>query len=126
MANNLEKMIGAVRTTAGTDSAPEHAHREADKIQAMASLNPGGVAAFQGALSEEERKRVQPAFVRPGVLLHVRGEAMGQGQDTEKRPMAVNRVNSSGRALQVSFSGGGSLGAAPSLPSHAFAKRRWR
>ena len=83
---------------------------------------PGGVAAFERGLSEEERARVQPAFARPDVLLHVRGEAVGREQGPpHKRGMTVN---SSGRALQVSYGGGASN--APSLPSHAFAARRRR
>ena len=82
-------------------------------------LCPGGVAAFQRELSNEEQARLHTAFSRPDALLHVRGEAVGAEQGPERRMT----VNSSGRALTVSFS---VPGQAARLPSHAFAARRRR
>ena len=84
---------------------------------------PGGEAAFDRDLNDDEKARVTSAFARPPPTLHVRGHAVGREQGPHQTGMMVN---SSGRALVVSSGGGAGPSGAPSLPSHSFAARKRR
>jgi hypothetical protein len=123
----LEALKASIRASWDPESKVEVYHEGAVKLcKAVGGTTtrvtytcPGGVAAFERELSEEEQARVHSAFSRPDALLHVRGEAVGGG--SQKRQMTVN---SSGRALAVSFSAPNGQDSPARLPSHAYAARR--